>query len=218
MRRHHAMNAVAAAFLAWAAPGVAEQKYKGFERGESLITAEELEKLIDAKDPKLVVIAVVEPVSYRAGHIPGSIDIWRPDYELRAGEPYPFDGMILEGEAFQDFARGLGIDNDSKVVVYDEKYDAMRVWWAFYLYGKTDVRVLDGGYAAWKAAGYEADMSLSRGTGEGTGNFMAKERRSGWVAGMDDVRRGQTSKQVRVWDTREPEEWSGAQKKGNARR
>jgi 3-mercaptopyruvate sulfurtransferase SseA len=58
--------------------------------------------------------------------------------------------MLLEHEAFQDFARSLGIDNDSKVVVYDEKYDAMRVWWAFYLYGKTDVRVLDGGYAAWK--------------------------------------------------------------------
>ena len=173
---------------------------------------------MDAKDPKLVVLAVVEPVSYKAGHIPGSINVWRPDYELKVGEPYPFDGMLLERAGFQNFARGLGIDNDSKVVVYDEKYDAPRLWWAFYLYGKTDVRVLDGGYAAWKAAGYQADLSPGHGTGEGTGNFMAKERRSAWVAEMDDVRRGQTSKRVRVWDTREPEEWSGAQKKGNARR
>src|SRR5256712_12489836 len=98
--------------------------------------------------------------------------------------------MLLERDGFQNFARGLGIDNDSKVVVYDEKYDAPRLWWAFYLYGKTDVRVLDGGYAAWKAAGYEADLSLGRGTGEGTGNFPAKQRRSGWGAGLGGRRAG----------------------------
>ena len=218
MRLHRAMNAVALAFLAWVAPAVAEQKYKGFERGEALITPEELSKLIDVQDSKQVVLAVVEPVSYRAGHIPGSLNIWRPDYELDVGHPYPFDGMLLEGDAFQGFARGLGIDNDSKVVVYDEKYDAMRVWWAFYLYGKTDVRVLDGGYAAWKTAGLHADLSLTRGSADRRGDFVAKPRRSGWVAQMADVWRAQTSKDVQVWDNREPAEWSGAEKKGNARR
>jgi thiosulfate/3-mercaptopyruvate sulfurtransferase len=220
MRLRRAMNAVvvAAAFLAWVAPAVAEQKYKGFERGEALITAEELKKLLDAKDSKLVVLAVVEPMSYRAGHVPGSINVWRPDYELKVGQPYPFDGMLLESEAFQDFARGLGIDNNSKVVVYDEKYDAMRVWWAFYLYGKTDVRVLDGGYAAWKTAGHPGDLSLTRGSADRRGDFVAKPRRSGWVAQMADVWRAQTSKDVQVWDNREPAEWSGAEKKGNARR
>ncbi len=134
----------------------------------------------------------MEPVSYRAGHIPASINIWRPDYEIKVGEPYPFDGMLLEREAFQDFARGLGIDNDSKVVVYDEKFDAMRVWWAFYLYGKTDVRVLDGGYAAWKTAGLHGDTSLTGGSADRRGDFVAKPRRAGWVAQMADVWRGQT--------------------------
>jgi len=217
MRLRSAVFSVVAVTLS-SLPAVAGQKYKGFERGEGLIPVQELQQLIDAKDPKLVVLAVVEPASYTAGHIPGSINIWRPDYELKVGEPYPFEGMLLEREGFQAFARGLGIDNDSRVVVYDEKYDAPRLWWAFYLYGKTDVRVLDGGYPAWKAAGYGVDMSPSRGTGAGTGHFVAKERRPRWVASMDDVRRGRTSKDVRVWDTREPEEWTGAQKKGNARR
>ena len=69
--------------------------------------------------------------------------------------------MALNRARFQDFARRLGIDNDSQVVVYDEKYDATRLWWMFYLYGKTDVRVLDGGYQGWKAAGY--DTALGRG-------------------------------------------------------
>ena len=42
MRLHRVMNAVAVALLAWAAPAVAEPKYKGFERGGALITAEDL--------------------------------------------------------------------------------------------------------------------------------------------------------------------------------
>jgi len=216
-RLRSAVSWVAATVLL-AGPAIAGQKYKGFARGESLIPAQELKNLMEARDPKLVVLAVVEPVSYRVGHIPGSINVWRPDYELKVGEPYPFDGMLLERNGFQSFARGVGIDNDSKVVVYDEKYDATSVWWAFHLYGKTDVRVLDGGYPAWKAILPGTDTSLARARGDKTGNFVATQRRSGWLASMDDVRRAQAGKRVRVWDAREPEEWSGAEKKGSARR
>lgn len=195
-----------------------EQNYKGFPRSKSLIAVEELKKLLEASDPKLVVIAVVEPLSYMSGHIPKSLNVWRSDYELKVGQPYPFEGMLLDWAAFQSFARALGVDNDSKVVVYDEKYDALRLWWAFYLYGKTDVRVLDGGYLAWKAAGFDTQMSLTPGSKNGHGNFMAKQRRSGWLATIDDVRRGQKSEKVRVWDARERSEWSGAEKKAGALR
>ena len=44
----------------------------------------------------------------------------------------------------------------SKVVVYDHKYDATRLWWAFF-YGETNVRVLDGGMKAWNT-GYKTDL------------------------------------------------------------
>ncbi len=209
---------VAAVFLASTVAAVAGPKYKGFARGEALITAEELNHLLNAKDPKLIVLAVVEPGSYMVGHIPTSINIWRPDYEHKVGQPYPFEGMLLDREGFQGFARTLGIDNDSKVVVYDEKYDATSVWWAFHLYGKTDLRVLDGGYPAWKAIRPGTDTPCARAKGRKTGDFVAKQRGSGWLAGMDDVRRGEARKRVHVWDTREPEEWSGAEKKGSARR
>jgi len=219
MRLRTTVYSVAAAVvLASTAPAVAGPKYKGFARGEALMTVEELKQLLDAKHPKLVVLAVVEPASYTAGHIPTSINVWRPDYEHRIGQPYPFEGMLLDHEGFQKFARELGIDNDSKLVVYDEKYDATSLWWAFYLYGKTDVRVLDGGYPGWKAARLGTETSPTRAKGGKIGNFVARQRRSGWLANMDDVRRARTPKQVRVWDAREPAEWSGAEKKGTARR
>jgi len=208
----------AAVILAVAIQASAADRYKGFERAEALITVQELKQLREAKDPKLVILGVVEPIFFGAGHIPGAVNIWRPDYELKVGEPYPFEGMILDRTQFQDFARGLGIDNDSRVVVYDEKYDATSVWWAFFLYGKTDVRVLDGGYPAWKAAGYATESSLSGTRAARVGNFVARQHGAGWLASMEDVRRAQAASDVRVWDAREPAEWSGAEKKGNASR
>jgi thiosulfate/3-mercaptopyruvate sulfurtransferase len=208
----------ATVILAVTVPASAADSYKGFERAEALITVQELQQLSEAKDPKLVILGVVEPISFGVGHIPGSVNIWRPDYELKVGQPYPFEGMILDRPRFQDFARGLGIDNDSRVVVYDEQYDATSLWWAFFLYGKTDVRVLDGGYPAWKAAGYPTESFLSGARPARMGDFVARQHGAGWLASMEDVRRAQAVSDVRVWDAREPAEWSGAEKKGNARR
>jgi thiosulfate/3-mercaptopyruvate sulfurtransferase len=204
--------------LAVAVSASATDRYKGFERAEALITVQELKQLSEAKDPKLVILGVVEPMFFRAGYIPGSVNIWRPDYEQPVSPSQPIEGLLLEHQAFQDFARGLGIDNDSRVVVYDEKYDAPSLWWAFFLYGKTDVRVLDGGYPAWKAAGYATESFLNGARPARVGDFVARQRDAGWLASMEDGRRAQPPSDVRVWDARRPAEWSGEEKKGNARR
>jgi thiosulfate/3-mercaptopyruvate sulfurtransferase len=208
----------AAVMVAVAGLASVADSYKGFARAEALITVQELKQLREAKDPTLVLLGVVEPLSFAAGHIPGAVNIWRPDYELKVGQPYPFAGMLLDRPRFQAFARGLGIDNDSRVVVYDEKYDAPTIWWAFFLYGKTDVRVLDGGYPAWKAAGYPTESFLSGARPTRVGDFVARQRGTAWLASMDDVRRAQAASDVRVWDAREPAEWSGAETKGTVRR
>src|SRR5664280_3491219 len=137
-------------------------KYKGFARGEALITPQQLKAMMGAKDPKLVVIAVASVPQYFEGHIPGSIQMWRGDYEAPADTMGGVTDNLLQPEGFTKLMQGFGVDPDSTVVVYDYKYDATRVWWAFYYYGKTDVRVLDGGIQGWKDAGYETDM-FSRG-------------------------------------------------------
>jgi thiosulfate/3-mercaptopyruvate sulfurtransferase len=190
--------------------------YKGFERGESLITAQELKQLIDTGDKDLVIISVTKDVAYKTGHIPGAVQTWRPDYEPKEGEPFPFEGMILNRAEFQEFARNLGVNNDSKVVIYDEKYDATRLWWAFYLYGKTDCRILDGGYQAWKAAGFDVDMSLLGGGSKTTGNFTGTPPLQGWLASMYDVYEARTNAEYQLWDNREKKEWTGEELKKGA--
>jgi len=216
-RGRTAVIVLAVALLASSAVSAAEG-YKGFARGDALITVEELKGLMDAEDPKLVVIAVAKPESYKLGHIPGSLNVWRPDYEPSEGEPWPYEGMILDRGAFQEFARGLGVDNDSKVVLYDEKYDATRLWWAFYLYGKTDVRVLDGGYQAWKAAGYDVDRSLFAAKADEAGDFTAAPRNENLYASMDEVWMSKDGGDYQLWDTRENDEWTGEKMKKGAYR
>jgi len=195
--------------------GTAFAGYKGYVRDNVIITPKQLKALMDKKEPKLVILAVARLDQYLRGHIPGAIRVWRPDYEPPKNKPFPFEGMIINRIQFQKFARRLGIDNDSIVVIYDHKYDATRLWWAFFLYGKRDCKVLDGGFQAWEAAGYPVDH-LRRGKPKKVGNFVAKDPLPGWTASMEDVWRAKTDPEIQLWDDREWNEWTGAKLKHGA--
>lgn len=64
-----------------------------------------------------------------------------------------FPNTIPSEEQFQTEARKLGINNDSAIVVYDDKgiYSSARVWWLFKTFGHYNVSVLDGGLPEWLA-------------------------------------------------------------------
>ncbi len=182
-------------------------KYKGFERAESLITAEELKRYIDTKSVDLVIIAVAGIIDYRLGHIPGSIRVWRCDYAAAIDESCPSGGMMADMYAFEEFARGLGVNGDSTVVIYDHELDATRLWWGFYLYGKKDIRVLDGGFQAWVKAGYCTDILAP--SKPKPGKFKAASPLSGWSANMSDVWACKSDRECQLWDVREKGEWAG---------
>ena len=93
--------------------------------------------------------------SYRAGHIPGAVfaDL---DRDL-AGPPGGPGGRhpLPAASAFQAAMRRAGISAERAVVVYDDADStaAARAWWTLRYFGHRGVRVLDGGYRAWTAAG-----------------------------------------------------------------
>lgn len=124
-------------------------------------------RVVDARATASTAVRVVDARSsladpqagsgqYLAGHIPGAVyaDLNRDLSDLsRVGHgrhPLP------DSDAFAAKLGQWGIGPDTQVVVYDGSDGSMaasRLWWLLRLIGHSKVAVLDGGIAAWQAAG-----------------------------------------------------------------
>lgn len=127
---------------------------------DPLITAAELQARLGAGTPPLLIDVrwrLGGPPGrgdYRAGHLPGAVfldldeDICGPP---GAGGRHPLPVLA----ALQAAVRAVGVAEERPVVVYDlgDGVSAARTWWTLRWAGHPDVRVLDGGYPAWLAAG-----------------------------------------------------------------
>lgn len=90
---------------------------------------------------------------YQAGHIPGAV-FW--DLDALSDRATELPHMLPDTESLGRSIGILGIGNDHAVVVYDgsgHNTSAARVWWTLRVAGHQQVAVLDGGLAAWRAAG-----------------------------------------------------------------
>ena len=109
---------------------------------------------------------------YAAGHIPGAAFV---DLDRDLAAP-PGEGGRHPMPATADFEaamRRAGVSNDRPVVVYDDADStaAARAWWLLRYFGHQSVRVLDGGFRAWTAAGYPGESPVYHGA---IGDFTAR--------------------------------------------
>jgi len=176
---------------------------------DDLITAAELRALLEEGSPAqdgadLRILDVRYRLgftdgheNYLHGHIPGAVfaDL---EGEL-AGHGAPAEGRhpLPSDDDLEEAARRWGIRPGQTVVVYDDSRSlpASRAWWALRRAGVADVRVLDGGLGAWRAAGGEVeegevvpprgDVVLSR---PGTADVLGTDEVAGWGGVLLDAR------------------------------
>jgi thiosulfate/3-mercaptopyruvate sulfurtransferase len=126
-------------------------------RSRTLITVDELARLLDAQEA----VVLLDVIDEQGGapddrpKIPGAVSVHlATDF---SGRPTPAAGRrpLPDVSDLQAKARAWGIRSDGIVVVYDNSggAQASRAWWTLRWAGLANVRVLDGGYGAWIAAG-----------------------------------------------------------------
>jgi thiosulfate/3-mercaptopyruvate sulfurtransferase len=142
--------------------------------------------------------------AYLAAHLPGAVFV---DLDADLAAPPGAGGRhpLPAPQAFQAAARRLGVRGDRSVVVYDagDATSAARAWWLLGFHGHPDVRVLDGGLAAWTAAGLPVTSGEVR---PEPGGFVA---RPGGRPLLDAAGAARTARDGVLLDARAPARYRG---------
>ncbi|MBK4217724.1 3-mercaptopyruvate sulfurtransferase [Paracoccus caeni] len=141
---------------------------------------------------------------YNDAHIPGARFF---DIDEIADKRSSLPHMAPQTELFISRMRAMGIGDGHQVVIYDNAgtRSAARVWWTFRLMGKTDVAVLDGGFAKWQAEGREIeDMPpIMR------DRHITVQRQAGLVRDVTQVAAASKLGDYQIVDARAPERFRG---------
>ncbi len=185
-----------------------------------LISATSLQDLLASAAPSVVLDCSFDLVdldagerSFREGHIPGARyahlerDLSGPktDAEGRFWGRHPLRART----DYAEWMGGLGITAGHTVVVYDRQgaMYAARAWWLLRWMGHADVAVLDGGLAAWQAAG--GGLSTSTSTEPSPASATAYPASQPALATLQADQLLARLSQVQLIDARAPERFRG---------
>ncbi|MDN5862145.1 MAG: hypothetical protein L0H19_01715 [Salinisphaera sp.] len=135
-----------------------------------------------------------ERVLVRAGgHIPGALLIdagkVRAEREVRGKM---IAGELPTREAFQVLMRSAGVNAGEAIVIatpgetVGQMDEAARVYWTLKYFGDDDIAILNGGTAAWLAAGYKVSTSAVKAA---KGDWVATAERDALLARFQDVKK-----------------------------
>ena len=147
--------------------------------------------------------------SYDAGHVPGAIVVSDVEVEDAVGDKeQPYN--LLKAEEVEKFALQHGITKDTKVVLYGPDISGTaRVAYGYLWLGVEDVKVLNGGIDAWKAAGFETETTANEGAAASDFGVATPAHPEYWVS-MDAAKdRLANDENFKLVSIRSEDEWLG---------
>lgn len=153
---------------------------------------------------------VVQSVS---GHVPGANFV---DFK-KVRVKREVDGKMVKGliplkKDFEALAQSWGVDKNSTIVFVPaglstgDVDEATRLYWQFKYYGHKNMAVLNGGMAAWLAAGYPAATNAPANK---KGNWVASGENKGILASYTEVKSALSKKNVQLADARPQNQYMG---------
>lgn len=135
---------------------------------------------------------------YQEKRIPGAVFF---DIDAMADTDSPLPHMLPSPEQFAVAAGMLGISETDEIVIYDGPglMSCARAWWTFRVMGASNVKILDGGFDRWSAAGLpiETGDPPQPATARFKANFAAERVRS-----IDNIRSIIRSGGTAIYDAR----------------
>lgn len=160
--------------------------------------------------------------TYLEGHIPCAIysnylkDGWRSKVDGIPGQLSPVDKL-------EALIGGLGIDNQTHVVIYSagakalDMGSATRLYWTFKVLGHDEVSILDGGWKAYVGNPKKPANRIETGDNPPTAKKFTASPRMHMRATKDEVA-GLLGKEVALVDLRPANQYLGVNKHGKAKR
>ena len=177
----------------------------------ALISAAELQTALAGDDPPVVLdvrwsLGGPDGAQEHArGHLPGAVYVDLPTQLSRPPAAGEGRHPLPDPAALQEVLRAAGVRAGTRVVVHDAatSTSAARGWWVLRWAGLGDVRVLDGGLAAWTAAGGALTREPSR---PRPGDVVV---RAGSLPVLDADAAAATARTGTLLDARAPERYRG---------
>lgn len=186
-----------------------------FDNNDYFTSLSWLEENIDKNDKLLIIDARAEK-EYKAGHIPGAINVaWQSlaKVEGKAGEKDW--GTLQDKEALSDNLSKLGIKKESQVVVYANKDgwgDDGRIVWCLQRAG-IDARMLNGGFDLWSSEKKEVTKDEPKEIAKS--DLKLDSIKPDLNISTDDLKK--EYKELKIIDVRGEDEYKGATNFGEAR-
>ena len=172
-----------------------------------IVSTDNLEK--NLTNPKVVVLDVRKVEEYKAGHIPGAVNVVYGSWAVKKGDLL---NELSAKEDLIDLIGGAGIDADSTVVLVGkmdtppDRVDASRVAWTLKYMGVGHVALLSGGYNKWVGDKKAVSMDVVKAKSK---SFNGKVNEKLFV--KKDYVQGKLGTAAIV-DVREPDFYNGVKK------